>query len=83
MGTPLNKSGRGIPLRTARTIARANGAKVPELPATNGYCPSHGTDHAGGSCNKMAPDAEAEDVSRSGGSARMSATKPPFTVKGA
>lgn len=82
MAEKLTYSKTNMPHRTARTIARANGAAVPPLPAVKDYCPSHGTTHAVGGCNTMAPDAEATEISASGGSAKLPVNIKPFKLGG-
>ena len=62
---------KGIPHRTARTIARAHGAKVPPLPAEGDYCAIHGNTHNGQACKAENHDAAAMQISREGGNDKL------------
>lgn len=79
MPDPLNYKKSGIPNRTARTIARAHGAKVPPLPATNGYCAADGHPHEGGTCAKVHDTAA---VAEEGGHAKLPVNIKPFKLGG-
>lgn len=82
MADPLKYKRSGLPHRTARDRARAWGAKVPPLPSAQGFCPTHGLVHGDGKCNTAAVDADAEAVSRSGGTSNPPRTLTPFKLGG-
>lgn len=69
-----------FPKRTARTIARAHGAKVPPLPASDGYCALHGHPHMSGAPCVPAKDNAA--VAEDGGKAKLPSMTPPFKLGG-
>jgi len=80
-GDPLSYKGSGLPHRTPRSQARAHGTKVPEKPQISGYCGLHGMVH-NGACPTNKVDADAEEISRAGGGAKLPTMKPPFKLGG-
>lgn len=67
---------RTVGNRTPREIARANGAKVPPLPALNGYCTMIGYP---GVCQHPKDNASAASA---GGNASMPRPMAPFKLGG-
>lgn len=82
MSDPLSYKRSGITHRTSRDRARAHGAKVGALPQAAGYCSVHGMPHLDGRCATNQVDAEAEEVSRSGGANKAARTLTPFKLGG-
>lgn len=77
--TKMDYKKAGLPHRTARTIARSWGAKVPPLPAEGDYCSIIGAPHGSTSC-KVDQDAPATKISESGGNAKLPINIKPFTL---